>query len=294
MCFKIGFGSMESFFSQRHSPLLHDVEMPRDHTRRKRWPLLIALHGYEGNKDSMMRVAVQIADGAMVVISLQGPYQFLRRFGRNPKNYRVGFGWGTMYKMEDSIQLHHRDLDTVNFSAPCGPTAPTREGYLLTGVFAGLRAQLSLRIYPPAGDSRRHRRVRRRSRRLDGESALPVRSHPGVAHRRPAGSMVLAGKKPGVSPAVGAASRHPRFPLLQFSAQVSAHGHSPNPAMDIRVCVKEGVRYQVPGVVQIVRTTWRQIITTYPMLLLAVSCKPSPLGCSPDTWHLTPSFSKLC
>jgi predicted esterase len=49
----------------------------------------------------------------MVVISLQGPYQFFRRFGRNPKNFRVGFGWGTTYKMEESIELHHRDLETV-------------------------------------------------------------------------------------------------------------------------------------------------------------------------------------
>ena len=60
-----------------------------------------------------MRVAEQIAGGDMVVISLQGPYQFLRRFGKNPKNFRVGFGWGTMYKMEESIQLHHRDLETI-------------------------------------------------------------------------------------------------------------------------------------------------------------------------------------
>lgn len=89
------------------------VELPAARARRKRWPLLVALHGYQGNKDSMMRVARQIAGGAMVVVSLQGPYQFLRRFGTNPKNFRVGFGWGTMFKMEESIQLHHHDLETT-------------------------------------------------------------------------------------------------------------------------------------------------------------------------------------
>src|SRR5271157_1635003 len=91
----------------------YEVELPRNCARRKRWPLLVALHGYEGSKDSMMRVAQRIADGNMVVISLQGPYQFFRRLVRNPKNFRVGFGWGTTYKMEDSIQLHHRDLESV-------------------------------------------------------------------------------------------------------------------------------------------------------------------------------------
>ncbi len=94
-------------------PRYYELELPRDFDRRKRWPLLIALHGYEGNKDSMMRVAQKIAGGNMVVISLQGLHQFFRRFGKNPKNFRVGFGWGTTYKVEDSVRLHHRDLETV-------------------------------------------------------------------------------------------------------------------------------------------------------------------------------------
>lgn len=103
---------MEKFFRSAIRRY-YELELPRDHVRRRRWPLLVAMHGYEGNKDSMMRIAQRVADGKMVVISLQGPYQFFRRFGRNPKNFRVGFGWGTTYKMEDSVQLHHRDLETV-------------------------------------------------------------------------------------------------------------------------------------------------------------------------------------
>jgi predicted esterase len=90
-----------------------DVELPSGPSRRKRWPLLVALHGYEGNMNSMMRVAQQIGDGALVAVSLQGPYQFLRRFGKNPQNFRVGFGWGTMFKMEESLDLHRHDLETV-------------------------------------------------------------------------------------------------------------------------------------------------------------------------------------
>lgn len=121
---------MESFF-QATIRRYFDVELPPDHARRKRWPLLIALHGYEGNKHSMMRVAQQIAGGAMVVISLQGSNQFLRRFGKNPKNFRVGFGWGTMYKMEESVQLHHHDLETLIQLAARRYRADPRRVFLL-------------------------------------------------------------------------------------------------------------------------------------------------------------------
>ena len=96
-------------FIQRY----YEVELPTAFSRRKRWPLLVALHGYEGDKDSMMRVAKFLARGQMVVISLQGPFQFFRRLARDPRNRQVVFGWGTTYKMEDSIKLHHRDLETI-------------------------------------------------------------------------------------------------------------------------------------------------------------------------------------
>jgi len=91
--------------------LYYELELPQADNPRKRWPLLIALHGYQGDKDSMMRVAQRIADGKMVVISLQGHNQFFVNDGSSnvtePKDYRVGFGWGTSYKMEESIELHH-------------------------------------------------------------------------------------------------------------------------------------------------------------------------------------------
>jgi predicted esterase len=103
---------MEQFLTgslRRH----FDFELPAKATHRKRWPLLIALHGYQGDKTSMMRVARRIADGRMVVISLQGPHQFFLRDGNDPRNFRVGFGWGTTYRMEESVKLHHHDLHSL-------------------------------------------------------------------------------------------------------------------------------------------------------------------------------------
>jgi predicted esterase len=104
---------MEEFFVSRVRRY-YEVELPNHYSRKKSWPLLVALHGYGGNRDSMMRVASGVANGKMTVIALQGPYQFFR-WGPDgkPKRYPLGFGWGTTYKMEESIELHHHDLRTV-------------------------------------------------------------------------------------------------------------------------------------------------------------------------------------
>src|ERR1051326_4389795 len=91
----------------------YEIELPKTRSRR-RLPLLIALHGYQGDKDSMMRVARRIAGDGMVTISLQGHNQFFIRHGANDltdtKSYRVVFGWGTSYKMEESVRLHHEAI----------------------------------------------------------------------------------------------------------------------------------------------------------------------------------------
>src|SRR5579872_3248311 len=96
---------MEAFFTSRIRRY-YDLELPKEHAHHGRWPLLIALHGFEGDKTSMMAVASRIAQGRMVIMSLQGHNQFFIR-RHDPKGTRVGFGWGTSYKMEESIELHH-------------------------------------------------------------------------------------------------------------------------------------------------------------------------------------------
>ncbi len=99
---------MERYFS---APIrrYYELELPRAIRYRGRWPALIALHGYQGDKDSMMRVARRIAGHRMVVMSLQGPNQFFVGF-EDPQHRRVGFGWGTTWKMEESVARHHADI----------------------------------------------------------------------------------------------------------------------------------------------------------------------------------------
>jgi predicted esterase len=109
----------------------YELELPHDHRRRKRWPLLISMHGYEGNKDSMMRLARRIAGGRMVVISLQGPQQFFIRGGDDSKSFRVGFGWGTTYKMQESVEFHHRNVRALISLAARKHRADSRRVFLL-------------------------------------------------------------------------------------------------------------------------------------------------------------------
>ncbi len=100
---------MEGFLT---SPLrcYYDLEAPPGGPSRR--PLLIALHGYEGNKESMMRLAQRMAGEKMIVISLQGPYQFFLR-GNDPKRVMVGFGWGTSYRGLESVALHHHNINAL-------------------------------------------------------------------------------------------------------------------------------------------------------------------------------------
>lgn len=88
----------------------YDLERPRSARARRRWPLLIALHGFQGNKDSMMRLARRIAGGNMVVASLQASYQFWYKTGKKVRDLKVGFGWGTNYRPDESVELHHRNV----------------------------------------------------------------------------------------------------------------------------------------------------------------------------------------
>lgn len=77
---------------------------------------MIALHGYGGNKESMMDIARRINDRDAVIASMQGPYQFSYPFGtggfvlKAGEHPKVGFGWATPWRNAESIALHHRNL----------------------------------------------------------------------------------------------------------------------------------------------------------------------------------------
>ncbi len=82
--------------------LYYDLYVPEN--LEKPAPLLIAVHGYGAHKRYMMREARLVAPGNFVVVSIQAPFQHFRQ---TDSGYKVGFGWLTDYKAEESVFLHH-------------------------------------------------------------------------------------------------------------------------------------------------------------------------------------------
>ncbi|MBA3634229.1 MAG: dienelactone hydrolase family protein [Acidobacteria bacterium] len=82
--------------------LYYDLYIPEN--LKKPAPLLIAVHGYGAHKRYMMREAFVIAPENCVIVSIQAPHQHFRQ---TDNDYKIGFGWLTDYKSEESVSLHH-------------------------------------------------------------------------------------------------------------------------------------------------------------------------------------------
>lgn len=91
--------------------LYYDLLLPEN----KPAPLLIAVHGYAGNKRAMMREAQGVAPEGFAVASLQGFHQHWREPQEKGVMPKVGFSWLTSYKAEESVAVHHKVLrDLIN------------------------------------------------------------------------------------------------------------------------------------------------------------------------------------
>lgn len=71
-------------------------------------PLLVVVHGYGAHKRYMMREAKAVAPEDFMIVSLQGPHHHFRK--TDDGGYRIGFGWLSDFKSEESVQLHHNFL----------------------------------------------------------------------------------------------------------------------------------------------------------------------------------------
>ena len=88
--------------------LYYDLHVPVDIARPA--PLLIAVHGYGAHKRYMMREAKLVAPEGFVIASVQAPHQHFRQ---TPDGYKIGFGWLTDHKPEESVALHHKFLNDL-------------------------------------------------------------------------------------------------------------------------------------------------------------------------------------
>jgi phospholipase/carboxylesterase len=95
--------------TQQRINLYYDLYVPEGGASGPK-PLIVAFHGYEGNKESMMALAQRINSQDFVVASVQGPNSFFVRDGSEPDKPRIGFGWMMQYKAEETMRLHHETL----------------------------------------------------------------------------------------------------------------------------------------------------------------------------------------
>lgn len=85
-------------------PCYYDLYVPEG---GKPKPLVIALHGYGGDKASMMRVMRRINESDFVIACLQGPHQHLVMPTEESPKLGYGFGWLSNFKSEESVAMHH-------------------------------------------------------------------------------------------------------------------------------------------------------------------------------------------
>jgi phospholipase/carboxylesterase len=90
--------------------LYYDLYVPEGDGPR---PLLVALHGYGGDKVSMMRLARRIKAPDLAIAALQGPHQHLVYPTAEKPQLGYGFGWLTNFKPEESVALHHRAVRRI-------------------------------------------------------------------------------------------------------------------------------------------------------------------------------------
>ena len=70
-----------------------------------RTPLVVTLHGFGSNPESMLHLTARLFDTPPVIAALQGPNQFFL----GARNQEVGYGWITNRNPAESIRLH-RDM----------------------------------------------------------------------------------------------------------------------------------------------------------------------------------------
>src|SRR5262249_24329400 len=93
--------------------LRYDLYIPEREMRSETLPLIVALHGYEGNKESMMARLRGINSRDFAIASIQGPNSFLIREAGTKGRAGTGLGWIRQYKPEETIRLHHKTVAAV-------------------------------------------------------------------------------------------------------------------------------------------------------------------------------------
>jgi len=99
--------------TQQRINLRYDLYVPERETKDDGMPLVLAFHGYEGNKESMMARVQGVNSRDFIIASIQGPNSFIIREPDSRDRVKIGFGWMMQYKPEETIRLHHQTVTAV-------------------------------------------------------------------------------------------------------------------------------------------------------------------------------------
>src|SRR5215813_5108311 len=103
-------------------PCYYDLYVPDGEGPK---PLVIAMHGYGGDKSSMMKLMRRINDHDFVIACLQGPHQHLVMPTKESPKLGYGFGWLSNFKPEESVAIHHElvrgIIETLSHSGMVDP-----------------------------------------------------------------------------------------------------------------------------------------------------------------------------
>jgi phospholipase/carboxylesterase len=92
-------------------PVYYDLYAPESNSAPK--PLVIALHGYGGDKSSMLKLMRRINERDYAIAALQGPHQHLVYPTKEQPRLGYGFGWLSNFKPEESVALHHHAIRRI-------------------------------------------------------------------------------------------------------------------------------------------------------------------------------------
>lgn len=95
------------------------------------FPLVVAMHGYAGDKASMMRLARRIEDRQWAIASLQGLHQHVVYPELRTTQLGFAFGWLTNFKPAESVAQHREAVLAVADDAASDPRVDAGRFFLL-------------------------------------------------------------------------------------------------------------------------------------------------------------------
>ncbi|MGH9846334.1 MAG: alpha/beta hydrolase [Blastocatellia bacterium] len=91
-------------------PCYYDLYVPEGDQPK---PLVIATHGYGGDKTSMMKLMRRINERDYAIAALQGPHQHMIMPTKESPKLGYGFGWLSNFKADESVAIHHHLLRQI-------------------------------------------------------------------------------------------------------------------------------------------------------------------------------------